>query len=54
MNLCCPYSRPKLFNWITMLLVAGWVTVVAVVAELAPPRGEHTADVPAFVESLVR
>ena len=29
--------RPSLFNWITVLLVTGWVVIVAIAAELAGP-----------------
>lgn len=57
MNTCCPAgSRPRLFNWITVVLVAAWVTIVAVVAELAPRQVvvDRDPDVPAFVESLIR
>ena len=52
---CCDDSlKPRLFNWVTMLLVTGWVLVVTVVVGIT----EHqpaAADVPVhvFIERLL-
>ena len=46
--------RATLFNWVTALLVAGWVGIVAVAAELAGP--EEISAVPTlevFLRSLL-
>lgn len=48
-------ARPKLFNWITILLLTGWVLLVALVAELStpvPPEGQGN-DVETFIEQLL-
>ncbi|MCB1693775.1 MAG: hypothetical protein KDI19_13490 [Pseudomonadales bacterium] len=39
-------SRPPLFNWITILLVSGWVLLVAAVAEYSAdaPRPPETVE----------
>lgn len=47
------YTRPRLFNWITILLVTAWVVVVGVVAETAQNRepGVDTTP-PSILETL--
>ncbi|HKI75240.1 MAG TPA: hypothetical protein VJ998_11365 [Pseudomonadales bacterium] len=54
MNMCpCPeekpligvpgqYARPRLFNWITILLVTAWVVVVGIVAQTSQPVSPQT------------
>lgn len=53
MNLCCPHTRTRLFNWITILLVTSWVGLVTLVAEYSMPIAD-TTEAAAFVEELVR
>jgi hypothetical protein len=46
--------RPTLFNWLTLLMVTGWVGIVTVAFELAGPR--NMAAVPtleAFLKTLL-
>lgn len=48
-------SRPRLFNWITILLITGWVLLVAIVAESNhPDPAAGSENVQAFIESLTR
>ena len=34
MSLCCPQTRGRLFNWVTILLLTGWMGLVTLVGEL--------------------
>ncbi|MFN3239434.1 MAG: hypothetical protein ACE37D_20610 [Pseudomonadales bacterium] len=36
-------SRSRLFNWVLVMLVTGWVTVVAVIAHSVP--GNRNSDI---------
>jgi len=48
-------GRPRLFNWITILLLTAWVILVAIVAETNPAdQAAQPADSQAFIESLTR
>lgn len=47
------FTRPKLFNWITILLVTAWVVLVGIVAESSrshEPAPDETPQV--FLQSL--
>lgn len=47
------YTRPRLFNWITILLVTAWVLVVGIVAETAQtPEPGAAATTPSILETL--
>ena len=47
------YTRPKLFNWITILLITAWVILVGIVAETSQSRAPDPNETPqAFVKSL--
>lgn len=46
-----PFGRPRLFNWITILLVTVWVGLVAVIVEVSRPS-KQAVSVDTFVESL--
>lgn len=56
---CCdetevvPLVRPRLFNWITIVLVTLWVGIVAVIAENTTPQSQ-TVSVERFVETLAK
>lgn len=48
-------GRPRLFNWITILLLTGWVMLVAIVAETNPADpAAQPGNSRAFIESLTR
>ncbi len=42
MCVCCSVGRGRNFNWLTISLLAGWISVVALIAEFAPP-GENVS-----------
>lgn len=47
------FTRPKLFNWITILLVTAWVVLVGIVAESSQTRVPAADETPqTFVKSL--
>ena len=47
-------SRPRLFNWVTVLLITGWVLVVAVVIETTENRPvEQETSTQVFIENLL-
>ncbi len=59
---CCPHTRerkalletrhrPSLFNWVTVLLLTGWVGIVTVALKTAGP--ENLSAVPTL-ESFLR
>ena len=49
------YARPRLFNWITILLITAWVALVGVIAETSQSRTHsETGTVKAFVDSLAK
>jgi hypothetical protein len=44
-------SKPGLFNWVTILLLTGWILVVAVAANNAQVEvGSEALSVQAFIE----
>lgn len=45
-------TRPRLFNWMTVVLVSGWVLLVSVLAETTQPVA-HAATVDEFVSQLI-
>lgn len=48
------YTRPRLFNWITIVLVTAWVVLVGIVAETSRtrvPGPDETTQT--FVKSLM-
>lgn len=47
------FARPRLFNWITILLVTAWVVVVGIVAQTSQTHA-HASDSRTFVETLAR
>lgn len=53
MRLASGYTRPRLFNWITILLVTAWVALVGILAAHAPHPVVVEHD-DAFVASLVK
>lgn len=49
------YGRPRLFNWITILLVTAWVVLVGIVAESTRAHAPSNAEAPStFVQSLAK
>ena len=47
-------ERARLFNWLTVILVAGWIMVVTVVVEKADYQQEvDQAAVNSFIETLL-
>ena len=48
------WLRPNLFNWVTVLLVTGWVAIVAVAAELSGSDSVSTVPtLEAFLRELL-
>lgn len=48
------HPRPRLFNWITILLLAGWVVLVALIALGTNPDGfDNTANAERFIRELL-
>lgn len=45
-------TPPRLFNWITALLVAVWVSIVAIVVEISQPTPARVLSADAIVETL--
>lgn len=47
-------GRPRLFNWVTILLVTAWVVLVGIVAETSQTRVRGADETPqSFVRSLM-
>jgi hypothetical protein len=47
------YVRPRLFNWITILLLTGWIGLVAITAESVGEAPKPTSA-SALVDSLIQ
>lgn len=47
-------ARPRLFNWITVLLITIWMGIVAVVAETSQPGTRESVSMQSLIESLSR
>ncbi|MCH7743884.1 MAG: hypothetical protein IIB71_14610 [Proteobacteria bacterium] len=47
-------AKPRLFQWMTVLLLTGWVLVVAVAANNAQVEGARTStSMQAFIKELL-
>lgn len=47
------YVRPRLFNWITILLLTGWIALVALTAE-SVGETPRPASASALVDQLIQ
>ena len=47
----CFKKRPQLFNLVTVIFIAGWVGIVAVIAEATPVSQAKDADMDSFIEA---
>lgn len=48
-------DRPQLFNWITVLLLTGWVLLVALIAlGTNPDAFDHTANADRFIREFLK
>ncbi len=45
------YKRPQLFNWITVILLVGWVGIVTVIAESTNGTRTGAMDAESFIEA---
>lgn len=48
-------GRPQLFNWITILLLTGWVVLVTLIAlGTNPDAFDNTVDAERFIRELLQ